>query len=86
MPAPYAEEYACLPGQEVAEIYKFAMLLILNIDHSPPILPPAYTFAIKHDRALGTNHSKGDHRLKCIRHLKSDVFPTGQTIVPLTLI
>jgi len=50
------------PGQEVAEIYKFAMLLILNIDHSPLIFPPAHAFTIKDDRALGTNHRKGDHR------------------------
>ena len=52
-----------LPGQEIAQIYKLAMLLILNIDDPPPILSPADALAIEHDRALRANDCKGDHCL-----------------------
>jgi len=50
------------PGQEVAEVDKLTMLLILNIDHSPPILSAADTFTINHHCALGPNDREGNHR------------------------
>jgi len=49
------------PGQKVAQVYKFAMFLILNIDYSPSVLSPTDAFPINHDRTLRANDREGDH-------------------------
>lgn len=54
---------ASLPGQEIAQVYKLAMLLVLDIDDPPPILSSADALSIKHDRAFRANNCERDHCL-----------------------
>jgi len=50
------------PGQEIAQVDKFAMLLVLNIDDPPPILSPANALPINDDRAFRADDCEGNHR------------------------
>lgn len=50
------------PSQEVAKVYKFAVLLILDIDDPPPILSPADALSINRDGAFRTNNCERNHR------------------------
>ena len=59
----HTEQNVGSPGQEVAEVDKFTMLLVFNIDHSPPILSAADTFTINHHCALGSDDREGNHCL-----------------------
>jgi len=50
------------PGQEVAQIDEFAMLLVFNIDDPPLILSPTDALPIDYDRAFGSDNCERDHR------------------------
>lgn len=49
--------------QEVSEVDELAVVLVLNVDHAPPVLATANLLAINNDRLLGTNNSEGDQVL-----------------------
>lgn len=51
-------------GQEVAEVDKFAVLLILDIDGSPAVLATADSLAIDVDVALAADDGEWDDRLR----------------------
>ena len=60
------KKYASLPGQKVAEVHKFAVLLVFDVDDSPSILSPADALAINHNRALRADNCERNHRLQRI--------------------
>ena len=37
------------PGEEVSEVDEFAVVLILNVDDTPPVLAPSNLLAPNHD-------------------------------------
>ena len=47
-------------SQEVPQRNKFAMVLILDVDHSPAILPTSNRAPAYDDVVLGTDHGEGD--------------------------
>lgn len=51
------------PGQEVAQVDKFTVLLIFNIDDPPSIISPSDTLPVNHDCAFGADDCEGDHCL-----------------------
>lgn len=52
-------------SQEVSEVDKFAVVLVLHIDDAPSVLSAADLLAIDNDRLLATDNSKGDDVLDC---------------------
>lgn len=60
---PLSVEESTSPGQEVAQVDKFTVLLVFNIDDPPLVLSPTDALPVNHDRAFGTNDCEGDHRL-----------------------
>lgn len=48
------------PGQEVPEIDKFTVVLILDIDDTPFVLSTTDLLAINNDGLFATNNSEGD--------------------------
>lgn len=51
------------PGKEVSEVVELAVLLILDVDHSPTILAASNWLSVDDDVALRTNNSEGNHAL-----------------------
>ena len=49
--------------EEVAEVDEFAVVLILDVDNTPPVLAPADLLAIDNDGLLGADDSEGDQTL-----------------------
>lgn len=60
-----------LPREEVSEIDKFAVSLVLDIDDSPPVLAPSDWLAIDNDTALGAHNGEGKHGLTVSYHPRS---------------
>lgn len=49
--------------QEVPEVNKLALVLVLDVDNAPPVLATANLFAVDNDRLLGTNDGKRNQAL-----------------------
>ena len=49
--------------KEVSEVDKFAVVLVLHIDHAPPVLATTNLLAVNNDRLLGTDNGKGNQAL-----------------------
>lgn len=50
--------------QEVSQIDKLAVVLVLNVDDSPSVLTTPDLVTVDNDRLLGTNNGEGDQALK----------------------
>lgn len=50
-------------GEEVSEIHELAVVLILDIDHTPTVLTTADLFSVDNNRLLATDNSEGDNVL-----------------------
>jgi len=50
------------PGQEVAQVHELAMLLILDVDDTPPVFATTDALPIDHDCAFRANNREGNHR------------------------
>lgn len=48
------------PGEEVAEVDEFAVILVLDVDYSPTVLAPTNGFAIDDNIALGPHDREWD--------------------------
>lgn len=69
---PRAEKEIDRPCQEVPEVNKLAVALVLNVDDPPAVLATADSLPINDHVTFRTNDCKGDHVLmeaKCIRYL-----------------
>ena len=53
------------PRQEVPEIVEVAVLLVLDIDETPAVLPASDGLAVNDDVPLASDHCKGDEGLRC---------------------
>ena len=53
------------PREEVPEIVEVAVLLILDIDEAPAVLPATDGLAVNDDVPLASDHRKGDEGLRC---------------------
>ena len=51
------------PGQEVAQMYKLAVVGIFDIHNTPAVLASANRLAVNDHIALGADHSEGDNML-----------------------
>ncbi len=51
------------PQEEVSEIHKFAVVLVLNIDDAPPVLAAADLLAVDNDGLFGSNDGEGNQTL-----------------------
>jgi hypothetical protein len=49
--------------KEVAEVDEFAVVLILDVDNTPPVLAAPDLLAVDNDGLLGTNNSEGNEVL-----------------------
>jgi hypothetical protein len=58
-------------GQEVTQVDKLAVVLILNIDYTPAVLAATNLFASDDDGLLGANNSEWDNVLLCISNVKT---------------
>lgn len=52
-----------LPDEEVSEVHEFTVPLILDIDHTPSVLPASNRLAVDNDTALGANNREREHFL-----------------------
>lgn len=52
------------PEQEVSQVDELAVVLVLNIDHTPPVLAAADLLAVDNDRLLGTDNGEGNKVLR----------------------
>jgi hypothetical protein len=52
-----------IPEEEVAQMDKFAVVFIFNIDHSPTVLTTSDLFSIDHDGTIRTNNGKWNYFL-----------------------
>lgn len=52
-----------IPEQEVAEVNKLAVPLVLNVDYTPSVLATANGLALDDHVALGTNNRKWNNAL-----------------------
>lgn len=55
-------------GQEVAEVYEFAVVLVFNVDHAPAILSAADLFSVDNNVLLASDDGKWDdilHSVSC---------------------
>lgn len=50
--------------EEVAEVYEFAVVRVLNIYNTPAVLATTYRLALDDDVVLGTNNSERDDLLE----------------------
>ena len=48
------------PRQEIPQRHKLAMVLVLHINHTPPILAATHRLAADHDVLFGANDGEGD--------------------------
>lgn len=51
------------PQQEVTQLHKLAVVLVLDVDDAPPVLAPADLLAIDNDGLLGTDNGEGNGSL-----------------------
>jgi len=51
------------PGQEVPEVDEFAVVLILDVDHTPAVLATPNSTAVNRDGLLTSDDGKRNHRL-----------------------
>jgi hypothetical protein len=51
--------------QKVSQVDEFAVVLILDVDDTPPVLASADLLAIDNDGLFRANNSKGDQILRC---------------------
>lgn len=49
--------------QEVPEVNKLALVLVLDVNNAPPVLATADLFAVNNDGLLGANDSKWNQAL-----------------------
>jgi len=52
--------------EEVSEIDKFAVVLILNVDHAPSVLATTNLLAVDNDRLLGTDDGERNQVLSLV--------------------
>lgn len=52
------------PQKEVSEVHELAVVLIFDIDHTPPVLATANLFAVHNYRLFGTDNREGDEVLE----------------------
>lgn len=52
------------PGQKVAQVDEFTVVLILDIDDTPSVLTATDLLAIDNNVLLATDNSEGDNALK----------------------
>lgn len=48
-------------GEEVAEVDKLAVVLVLDVDDAPAVEAPAHGLAVNDDVALAADNSEGEH-------------------------
>lgn len=56
------------PGQEVAQVNKLAVVLILDVDDTPPVLTAANLLAVDDNGLLAANHREGNDVLVSVSH------------------
>lgn len=54
-------------GEEVPQVDEFAMILILDVDHTPTVLATANLLAVDNYGFLATHHGEGDDVLEEVR-------------------
>jgi hypothetical protein len=52
------------PCKEVAEVHKFTVVRVFDVDHSPAVLAPTDRFTIDEDVVLRTDNSKWNNFLE----------------------
>lgn len=55
-------------SQEIAQVYKFAVVLILNVNDSPSVLAAADLLSGNDDGFLGADDSEGNNVLFCYQY------------------
>ena len=74
-----------VPSKEVPEVDKLAVLLVLDINHSPAGLASADGLSVNDDAALGTDDSERNHVLDItINHTSKHQLFTLTRIVSLS--
>lgn len=61
------------PCKEVAEVHKFTVVSVLDVDHSPAVLAPTDRFTIDEHVVLRTDNSKRNNFL--------DIIPGSTSII-----
>lgn len=51
-------------GEEVSQIHKLAVVLILDVDHTPTVLTTTDLLSVDDDRLLAANNCKGNDILE----------------------
>lgn len=51
-------------GEEVSQIDEFAVVLVLDVDHTPAVLTTTDLLSVDNNGLLATNDSEGDNILK----------------------
>ena len=54
-------------GKEVPQVDEFAMILVLDVDHTPTVLATADLLAVDNNSFLATHHGEGDDVLEEVR-------------------
>lgn len=54
------------PKQEIPEVDEFAVVLVLDVNDTPPVLAATDLLAVDDDRLLGADNGKGDEVLVTI--------------------
>ena len=54
-------------GEEVPQVDEFAMVLVLDVDHTPTVLATANLLAVNNNGFLATHHGEGDDVLEEVR-------------------
>lgn len=57
-------------GEEVAEVHKLAVVLVLDVDDSPSVLAAAHWLAVDNDIALGSDNGEWKHVTHTLVELK----------------
>ena len=52
-----------VPGEEVSEVHKLAVFLVLDVDDAPTCLASPDGLAVNNDATLRTDNRKGNHVL-----------------------
>lgn len=47
-------------GQKVAEVHKFAVVLVFDVDHAPAVLAAAYLLSVDDNVLLASDDGEGD--------------------------
>lgn len=56
-------------GQEIAEVHEFAMVLILDIDHTPAVLAAAHLFSVDNNVLLASDDCEWNNILASISNI-----------------